>query len=75
MVLKKIVLWILCLIAFCLISPLVLMLLGLIFDVSFENVVLTGLKVGIIVWIIFIAYNLFSKKRNVSSDNVSEQNS
>ena len=61
--LKSIVKWSLCLIALCLLSPIVLKILGLIFSVNFGNIIWTGIKVGLVAWIMLIVYSLYSKSK------------
>jgi len=54
----------------CLLSPLVLKILDLIFKVNFENIVLSGIKVGLIAWVILVLGCYFNVIRlNEQQDN------
>jgi len=63
-IIKMIFLWFLCLIAFLLISPLVMLILDIILSINLDNVILTGFKVGVIAWSMLLLYNLFFYKKN-----------
>lgn len=70
---KMIILWVLGLVALCLLSPIVLKILGIAFNLQFENILLSGFKVGLFAWIILILGSVFKNRNNeksISNDKI-----
>ena len=62
-IVKKIILYILCLLAFWLCGAVVMKIFDWIMKLEIENVVYEGFKVGFIAWILVVILPFFTKKK------------
>ena len=72
-IIKSVALWTLYFIAICVLSSLVIKILGVIFNVSFENIVLTGVRVGLIVWMFLFAHHIDSVQKSKSISKINQK--